>query len=65
MTAIIQWWEREKLFTQKDKEAISRARRLDWDEISEDWAETEAGRQELHHLIVSKYHREEAMAEME
>ena len=50
--------------TQKDKEAIARARRCDWSEIDEGWAETEAGRKELHHIATSGYHYEEASAEM-
>lgn len=45
--------------TQKDKAAIARARKSDWTEISEDWAETEAGRMELHYIITSKYHADE------
>lgn len=43
------WYNRaddkcERLYTPKDKEAIAKARSLDWTEIDEDWAETEAGR---------------------
>ena len=56
------WWEREKLLTAKDKEAIQRAIHARWTEISEDWAETELGREELHHIILRKYHQEEEMA---
>ena len=53
------WWEREKLLTRTDREAIGKARECDWTEIDEDWAETEAGRYELHNIIVSKYHYDE------
>jgi len=56
---IMQWWERQQLLTDQDREAIERARDLDWSEIDEDWAETELGRQELHNIIISKYHDEE------
>lgn len=53
------WQEREALFTQKDREAIDRAKQSDWTMIEEDWAETEAGRLEVHDIMMSKYHREE------
>ena len=54
------WWEREKLLTPKDKEAIRKAKSCsDWTEIDENSAETEAGRYELHDIIMRKYHREE------
>lgn len=43
----LQWWERVKLFTAKDYEAIRRARETPWEEIDPDWAETEAGRYEV------------------
>ena len=56
------WWEREKLLTPKDKEAINRAKQSDWTMIEEDWAETEAGRLEVHDIMMSKYHREEYQA---
>lgn len=62
--ALMHWWEREKLLTEKDKEAIRRARQTCWEEISEDWAETEAGRYELHHIIMTKYHNDEYRAGM-
>lgn len=56
------WWERKKLFTQKDKEAIARAQASCWEDIDEDWAETEAGRYEIHSIIMRKYHRDEYRA---
>lgn len=56
------WWEREALFTQKDIEAISRARRTPWEDIDESWAETAAGKAELHDIIRSKFHRAESAA---
>ena len=58
------WWDREKLFTQKDKEAIEKAKASRWEDIDEDWAETEAGRDELHSIIMRKYHRDEYRAGM-
>lgn len=56
------WWEREKLLTEKDKAAIERAKSLDSGEIDEDWAETEAGREELHLIAIRKYRYEEYQA---
>ena len=58
----IPWWEREKLYTKKDKEAIERAQRSDWTDIDLGWAETEYGRYELERIISDKYHREEFKA---
>lgn len=58
------WWEREKLLTKQDKDAISRAKKSDWTEIDEDWAETDAGRYEIHQIIISKYHDDELGTEM-
>ena len=60
----IPWWKRETLFTQKDKEAISRARRTPWEDIKESWAETEAGKLELRDMIRRKFHMAEASAGM-
>ena len=60
----IPWREREKLFTQKDKEAIEKAKAARWEDIDEDWAETDAGRYELHDIIMRKYHRDEYRAGM-
>lgn len=62
--AELDWWEREKLFTTKDYEAIRKARMTPWQEIDESWAETEAGRMELHDIIMRKYHDEEFLAGM-
>lgn len=62
---LISWWEREKMLTEKDKKAIDRARKADWTEIREDWAETEVGRYEIHDIIVSKYLYDEYQAGME
>ena len=50
--------------TEKDKRAIEKAQASDWTEIEEDWAETEAGREELHRITMRKYHREERFAGM-
>lgn len=63
--AQMQWWEREKLLTPKDKEAIDKAKHSCWEEIEEDWAETEAGRYEIHSIMMRKYHRDEHLAGME
>ena len=60
----LQWWEREKLLTDKDKEAIARATAQHYGDIDEDAAETDAGRYELHSLIMRKYHNEEHLAGM-
>lgn len=54
------WWERARLLTEKDKEAIIRAKRVPpvhYDEINPDWAETEAGRYEIEQIALSKIHR--------
>jgi hypothetical protein len=56
------WWEREKLLTEKDKQAIQRAIYSNWEDIDESWAETEAGKNELHSIIMRKYHQEEFKA---
>jgi len=61
---LLPWWMRERMLTPKDREAIARAERTDWPQISEDWAETEAGRVELHNIIMRKYHYEEYCAGM-
>lgn len=62
--ASMPWWEREKLFTQKDKEAIKKAIQSYYADIDESWAETEAGRCELRSIIRRKYHHEEFVAGM-
>lgn len=56
------WWEREKLLTDKDKQAIEKAKQSCWEEIKEDWAETEAGRYEIHSIVSRKYHYDELQA---
>lgn len=56
---LIDRWERDKLLTEKDRAAIARARQSDWTEIDENWAETEAGRYEIHQIAISKYHYDE------
>lgn len=53
------WYEREKLYTDKDREAIKKAKKCFSYEIDINWAESEVGRYELQQLINSKYHREE------
>ena len=49
----------DKRFTEKDRQAIIRAKNSDCSEIDEDWAETAWGRGALHRIAVDKYHREE------
>ena len=58
------WWEREKLLTENDKEAILRAQQSCWTAISEDWAETPAGHCELKEIISRKVHYDEYQAGM-
>lgn len=53
------WWEQEKLLTPRDREAIRVARDMNWAEIDEGTADSDAGRFALHDLRVKKYHREE------
>lgn len=53
------WWEREKLLTPKDKQAIQKAIQSYYADIDENWAETELGREELHSIIMRKYRAEE------
>lgn len=60
--AALQWWEREKLLTERDKQAIQRAIHSHYADIDEGWAETEYGRAELHSIVMRKYHNEEFMA---
>lgn len=55
----MEWYEIEKLFTKKDREAIERAHRSGWEDIDEDWAETVYGWNEVHSIKMAKYHREE------
>ena len=60
----IPWWEREKLPTEKDREAIEKAKKCFWYEIDPNWAESGIGRFELRQLSAQKYHREEMSADM-
>lgn len=53
------WYERAVLLTDKDKEAIKKAKDGFWYEIDINWAESEVGRQELQSLINAKHHRDE------
>lgn len=62
--ALMPWWEREKLYTEKDRAAIEKAKRSGCGEIDENWAETDAGRYEVHRIAVNKYHNEEYRAGM-
>ena len=55
-------WEREKLFTDRDRQAIQRAINSSWTEIDLSWAETEAGRCELKSITSRKYHNDEFLA---
>lgn len=61
-TELMPWWVREKRLTEKDKEAIRKARSLRWADIDESSAETEEGRYELRRIVMDKYHREEYAA---
>lgn len=58
------WWEREKLLTAKDKEAIQKAINSHYGDIDESWAETEIGKEELRKIARRKYHDEEFLAGM-
>ena len=58
------WWERQKLLTEKDKEAIQRAIYERWEDIDIDSAETDAGKVELESIISSKRHRQEWLTGM-
>lgn len=60
----LNWWEREKLLTPRDREAVSRAQSSSWEDIDENWAETDAGRYEVHVICTRKYHKAEAAAGM-
>ena len=62
--AELPWWEREKLLTERDKQAIQRAIHSHYADIDEGWAETEYGRAELHSIIMRKYRQEEFLAGM-
>ena len=62
--ANLPWWEREKLLTEKDKQAIAKAKETPWEEIDENWAETPLGKKWVHDIATTKYHREEYAAGM-
>lgn len=64
MSQLLQWWEVEKLLTEKDKQAISRAKGLHYGEIDENEADTVHGRKILKDMILQKYHNEEFSAGM-
>lgn len=53
------WWEEERLLTDKDREAIDKAKKQDWTEIDEDSAETVIGKRWIREIIMRKYHRDE------
>lgn len=48
--------------TDHDKALVERAKHLRWEEIEEDEAETEEGKQALHDIAVRKYHYDEYKA---
>ena len=48
--------------TQRDLEAIARAKRSCWEEIDENWAETDEGKAAVHSIEMRKYFRDEADA---
>ena len=58
------WWERERLFTDADRKAIKKAIYSRWEDIDEDSAETEAGRAELHSIIMRKFRHDEFQSQM-
>ena len=58
------WWEEERFLTQKDKEAIARAKVQRWEDIDENSAETEIGRLRLRQIVMRKYHTDEFNADM-
>ena len=58
------WVERQKLLTDKDRQAIQRAIYSRWEDIDEAWAETDAGRAEIHSICRRKYHAAEFAAGM-
>lgn len=53
-----------KDLTEKDWEAINKANDSSWEEIDLDWAETEAGREEVRRIRMRKYHYDEYRAGM-
>lgn len=56
------WWERERLLTDKDWEAIDKALGQYYADIDEESAEMIHGREILHEIIMRKYHAEEFSA---
>lgn len=60
----LQWWEREKLLTDKDRDAIEKARYSRWEDIDVNSAETEAGKYEIEYIISRKRHTAEWLAGM-
>lgn len=56
------WWEREKLLTAKDREAIQRAIYTRWEDIDETLAETDAGREEIRRIQLRKMNADEFAA---
>lgn len=61
-SSTLPWWEREKLLTEKDKQAIERAIQSYYADIDESWAETDLGREELMRIARTKYRSEEWLA---
>jgi len=53
------WWDQEKLYTDKDRDAFAIAKRQGWPDIDPGTAETDAGRYHLEDMIITKYHNEE------
>lgn len=56
------WWEEDRLLTEKDKEAIEKAKKQSWTKIDEDSAETLIGKRRLHSIAMRKFHYEEFQA---
>lgn len=59
------WWEEEKLLTERDREAIAAAKKMDWTEIDETSAETPTGRRWVHGIAMRKMRRCECVAGMQ
>lgn len=58
----LQWWQREKMLTEKDREAKQRAIYQNWEDIDINSAETDAGKVELELIVSRKRHRDEWQA---
>ena len=56
------WWQEERLLTEKDKRAVEKAKSQDWQDIDENTAETVLGRRWVHDIAMRKMHREEFAA---